>query len=53
MPKKKAEGPPTCKFCEAELKDGKCAECGAYTDSYGLFHRKGCKGFHEECPDKT
>jgi len=36
------------------LKNGKCLECGAWTDSYGLVHDQCCSGgFHEEegkCP---
>jgi len=44
--------PSGCPFCTSEeLKDGKCQECGAWTDSYGILHRKNCSGgFHEECP---
>lgn len=52
MPTKK-DGPPACAFCGIELKDGKCQECGGWTDSYGLFHRRECGGgFHEKCEGK-
>jgi len=42
----------TCPKCGEEMKDGKCRECGAWTDSYGLIHAECCEGgFHEgECP---
>ena len=39
------------------MRDGKCRECGAWTDSYGIVHAECCSGgFHEEegcpCEDK-
>lgn len=47
MPKPPA--PEKCKFCGEETTEKPCA-CGAWRDSYGLTHRKGCAGgFHEEC----
>lgn len=37
------------------MKDGKCSNCGAWMDSYGIIHKAKCPGgFHEDekCPVK-
>jgi len=37
------------------MKNGKCLNCGAWMDSYGIIHKAKCSGgFHEdgECPVK-
>lgn len=37
------------------MKDGKCPNCGAWMDSYGIIHKAKCPGgFHEDekCPVK-
>lgn len=45
---------PGCPYCKSnDMKDGKCPDCGAWTDSYGILHRAKCPGgFHDECPVK-
>lgn len=49
---KQVKEAPVCKFCAADLKDGKCEMCGGWSDSLGHFHRRGCSGgFHEECEE--
>jgi hypothetical protein len=37
------------------MRDGKCSNCGAWMDSYGIIHKAKCPGgFHddEKCPVK-
>lgn len=42
-----------CPYCKSEMRDGKCLDCGAWADSYGIVHRAKCQGgFHEACSVK-
>ena len=53
MTKPKKYRPPTCPFCKAELKEGRCEACGGWPDSLGHFHQRTCSGgFHDKCEEK-
>jgi hypothetical protein len=53
--KKEKSNDPKCPYCNNPFKDGKCGDCGAWMDSYGIIHKANCPGgFHDEekCPVK-